>query len=147
MKIRFDYPEYLFQSWQTFEHQHGTIAEIEAADAEVRKQMKGLNAKRARLVRSIDFSRWDSSHALNRQLKQHSSNPNNSKQVPLKQQKRFKPMALQSNKQMLKQSHHSKDQQKTQFPNRVQRRQTAKRSKQHTNRLPSSSEIERIRPC
>jgi hypothetical protein len=53
MKIRFDYPEYLFQSWQTFEHHHGTIVEIEAADAEVRKQMKGLNAKRARLVRGI----------------------------------------------------------------------------------------------
>jgi hypothetical protein len=50
VKNRFDYPEYLFDAWTTFEHQHGSLEEVEHAEAEVQKQMRGINSRRARLA-------------------------------------------------------------------------------------------------
>lgn len=48
--VRFlDYPEYLLEAWLSFEHQNGTLADLEFAITKVKRQRKGLEAKRYRV--------------------------------------------------------------------------------------------------
>lgn len=43
-----DYPEYLLEAWLSFEKQHGSLADLEAATMKIKRQKKGLEKKRAR---------------------------------------------------------------------------------------------------
>lgn len=44
-----DYPEYLLEAWLTFEHQNGTLADLEFTIAKVKRQRRGLEARRRRV--------------------------------------------------------------------------------------------------
>lgn len=52
MKIRFDYPEYIFEDLLSFEHQHGRIEDFERVDRQVRRHLKGVMKHRAHVGRA-----------------------------------------------------------------------------------------------